>query len=212
MPDTAPTERPLRIALMGSRGIPASYSGFETFYEQLAVRLAARGHRVTVYNRAHHFKDQPRRSEYQGVRIVTLPSIPSKHLDTLSHATLSLLHALITRQQVFNMVIVGNSPLVFLAHLFGRKMVLNVDGADFAREKWRGFAKRYLRWCETVAARWVDVVVADSRVIEQRYQALFGRATEFIPYGANVRPRGPTRRCCSASACARASTCSSSAA
>ena len=67
---------PLRIALMGSRGIPASYSGFETFYEQLAVRLAARGHRVTVYNRSHHYKKRWR--EFQGVRIATLPSIRSK--------------------------------------------------------------------------------------------------------------------------------------
>lgn len=178
---------PLRIALMGSRGIPASYSGFETFYEQLAVRLAARGHRVTVYNRAHHYKTHHR--EYRGVRIVTLPSIATKHLDTLSHALLSLLHALCTRQQVYSMVIVGNSPLALLTRLFGKKLVLNVDGADFARDKWTGFAKTYLRWCEGIAARWADVIIADSRVIQQRYLALYRRETVFLPYGANLCPR-----------------------
>ena len=183
--DTA--NAPLRIALMGSRGIPASYSGFETFYEQLAVRLAERGHQVTVYNRAHHYKTRHR--QYRGVRIVTLPSIATKHLDTLSHALLSLLHALFTRQQVYSMVIVGNSPLALLARLFGRKMVLNVDGADFARDKWQGFAKSYLRWCEAIAARWADVIIADSRVIQQRYRELYQRETVFLPYGANLWPR-----------------------
>ena len=183
--------RPLRIALMGSRGIPASYSGFETFYEQLAVRLAARGHEVTVYNRAHHYTE--RHTRYQGVRIVTLPSIATKHLDTLTHALLSLVHALFTGKQVYCMVIVGNSPLVLLTKLFGRRMLLNVDGADFARDKWTGFAKTYLRWCEGIAARWVDVIIADSRVIEQRYRELFQRETVFVPYGANVWPRAQAR-------------------
>lgn len=182
------THRPLRIALLGSRGIPASYSGFETFYEQLGVRLAARGHAVTVYNRSHHYP--VRCAEYKGVRIVTLPAVRSKHLDTLSHTFLSLVHAMWTRQEVYYLVIVGNSPLLGLTRLCRRKTILNVDGADFAREKWRGFAKTYLRWCERIAARWADVVIADSRVIQRRYLELFGRETVFIPYGANPAPRG----------------------
>lgn len=186
--DTPAVRKPLRIALMGSRGIPATYSGFETFYEQLAVRLAARGHAVTVYNRRHHFKTHA--PEYKGVRIVTLPSIPSKHLDTLTHSFLSMLHALWSGNDVFYLVIVGNSPLVWLAHLFGKKVILNVDGADFARDKWTGFAKRYLQWTERIAARSADVVIADSTVIERRYHELFGRDTLYIPYGANPQPRG----------------------
>lgn len=180
-------QRPLRIALMGSRGIPATYSGFETFYEQLAVRLAARGHQVTVYNRRHHYKEH--RRDYQGVRIVTLPSIRSKHLDTLSHSFASLVHALAAGHDIFYMVIVGNSPLCLLAHLFGKKMIVNVDGADFARDKWTGFAKKYLSWTEKIAARHADVVIADSTVIQRRYAELFQRDTVFIPYGANPCPR-----------------------
>lgn len=180
-------KRPLRIALMGSRGIPATYSGFETFYEQLAVRLAARGHDVTVYNRRHHYKERWR--EYQGVRIVTLPSVRSKHLDTLSHTFGSLVHALIAGNDIFYLVIVGNSPLCLLAHLFGKKVIINVDGADFARDKWTGFAKKYLSWTEKIAARHADVVIADSTVIQRRYAELFQRETVFIPYGANPCPR-----------------------
>ncbi|MEO8653429.1 MAG: DUF1972 domain-containing protein [Ramlibacter sp.] len=177
----------MRIALMGSRGIPASYSGFETFYEQLAVRLAERGHQVTVYNRRHHYKEH--RREHRGVRIVTLPSIRSKHLDTLSHSFVSLVHALFARNDILYLVIVGNSPLCFLAHLFGKKVILNVDGADFARDKWTGFAKKYLSWTEKIAARHADVVIADSTVIQRRYADLFRRDTIFIPYGANPFPR-----------------------
>lgn len=177
----------LRIALLGSRGIPASYSGFETFYEQLAVRLAERGHKVTVYNRSHHFSEK--KSEFKGVRIVTLPSIPSKLLDTLSHTFLSLLHAIFSGNDIFYIVIVGNSPLVLLAHLFRKKVIINVDGADFHREKWRGFAKTYLRWSERIAARFADIIIADSKVIYRRYMDSFQRETLFIPYGANPWPR-----------------------
>ena len=184
---TAAGQRRLRIALMGSRGIPATYSGFETFYEQLAVRLAARGHEVTVYNRRHHYKERWR--EYKGVRVVTLPSIRSKHLDTLSHSFASLVHALVAGNDIFYLVIVGNSPLCLLAHLFGKKVIINVDGADFARDKWTGFAKKYLSWTEKIAAGHADVVIADSTVIQRRYAELFQRDTVFIPYGANPYPR-----------------------
>jgi glycosyltransferase involved in cell wall biosynthesis len=177
----------LRIALMGSRGIPAQYSGFETFYEQIARRLSQRGHEVTVYNRrGHHPTVQ---QECAGARIVTLPTLRTKHLETIVHSFLSMVHALWTRQDVLYLVIVGNSPLVWLAHLFGRRVILNVDGADFARDKWQGFAKRYLSWCERIAARHADVVIADARVIQQRYATLYGRETVWIPYGANLGHR-----------------------
>ena len=178
----------MKIALMGSRGIPGSYSGFETFYEQLAIRLAERGHQVTVYNRKHHFPE--RYENYRGVKIVTLPAVQSKHLETISHTFLSLLHAVFSGHDVFYMVIVGNSPLILLAHLFRKKIIINVDGADSNREKWQGFAKTYLRWTEKVAARFADVIIADSRVIESRYQSLYQRETVYIPYGANPFPRG----------------------
>ena len=99
----------MKIAFLGSRGIPARYSGFETFYEQLAVRLAQRGHQVTVYNRSHFIRDV--KGAYKGVRLISLPSIPTKHLDTITHTGLSSLHALTQRYDVVYYCIVGNSPL-----------------------------------------------------------------------------------------------------
>lgn len=175
----------MKIAFVGSRGIPARYSGFETFYEQLSVRLAQRGHQVTVYNRSHFIKDV--KKEYKGVRIVSLPSIPTKHLDTITHTALSSLHAVFSRYDVVYYCIVGNSPLVWLPRLVGSRVLLNVDGADWAREKWSGFARWYQRWCEKVATRTANVLVADARVIQKRYRELYGASAVFVPYGANIR-------------------------
>jgi len=175
----------MNIAFIGSRGIPARYSGFETFYEQLAVRLVKRGHRVTVYNRSHFIRDV--RGEYKGVRLVTLPSINTKHLDTLSHTALSSIHALFQGYDIVYYCIVGNSPLVWLPRLVGVPVLLNVDGQDWAREKWSGFARWYQRWCEKVATRTASLLVADARVIQRRYRELYGVPTVYVPYGANVR-------------------------
>ena len=175
----------MRIALLGSRGIPARYSGFETFYEELATRLVHRGHEVTVYNRSGFLPDVKR--EYRGVRIVSLPSIRSKHLDTFSHTLLSSLHTLLRRYDIACFVIVGNSPLVWIPRLRGTRVLLNVDGQDWAREKWSGFARWYQRRCEWLAARLAPVIIADARVIQRRYRDVYGADTVFVPYGANIR-------------------------
>lgn len=174
----------MKIALIGSRGIPARYSGFETFYEQLAVRLAARGHAVTVYNRAHFIRDAGH--AYRGVRLVTLPSIPTKHLDTITHTALSSLHALTQGYDIAYYVIVGNSPLVWIPRLAGARTLLNVDGEDWAREKWGRFARWYQLRCERIATRTAGAIISDARGIEERYRTLYRTPSVFVPYGANV--------------------------
>jgi glycosyltransferase involved in cell wall biosynthesis len=174
----------MKIAFIGSRGIPARYSGFETFYEQLGTRLAARGHAVTVYNRSHFIKDV--RGEYRGVRLVSLPSIPTKHLDTLTHTALSSLHALTQGYDIVYYCIVGNSPLVWLPRLAGARVLLNVDGEDWAREKWGKFAQWYQLQCEKIATRTAQVLIADARGIEQRYREKYNAPSIFVPYGANT--------------------------
>lgn len=174
----------IKIALLGSRGIPARYSGFETFYEQLAIRLVSRGHEVTVYNRSHFIRDV--KEDYQGVRIISLPSISSKHLDTITHTFISSIHALFQQYDIIYYCIVGNSPLVSIARVAGSNVLLNVDGEDWAREKWSGFARWYQRKCEWVAARTAPVIISDARSIQEKYLKLYGVATVFVPYGANI--------------------------
>lgn len=174
----------MKIALLGSRGIPARYSGFETFYEQLGVRLAARGHEVTVYNRSHFIRDV--KGSYRGVRLVSLPSIPTKHLDTLTHTALSALHALTQGYDIAYFSIVGNSPLAWLPRLAGARVLLNVDGEDWARAKWGRFARWYQRQCERIAAATAQVIIADARAIQDRYRERYHKDSVFVPYGANT--------------------------
>jgi len=178
------SRRRLRIALIGSRGVPARYSGFETFYEQLGARLVRRGHHVTVYNRSHFMPDV--KGTYRGMRIISLPSIATKHLDTIVHTFLSTVHALFERYDIIYYCIVGNSPLVWIPRLAGARTLLNVDGEDWAREKWKGFARWYQRQCERLATITPNVVIADARRIRERYREVFGIGSVFVPYGANT--------------------------
>lgn len=175
----------MKIALLGSRGIPARYSGFETFYEQLALRLTARGHDVTVYNRSHFIPDV--KTDYKGVNIVSLPAIQSKHLETISFTFVSSIHALFQQYDIAYYCIVGNSPLAWIPRISGTKTLLNVDGEDWAREKWSGFARWYQKKCEHLAVKTAHVIISDAEGIQTRYRELYQAQTIFVPYGANIQ-------------------------
>ena len=170
---------------MGTRGIPANYGGFETFYDNLATRLVARGYVVTVYNRPHGVKD-PRRRQYAGVRLIPLPSIRTKHLDTISHTAVSILHGLTQRYDIVYVCGVGNSPIAWIPRLAGSKVMLNVDNADWKRSKWGFVASNYLRAVEHIAGRIANVVIADNDTIRERYHESYGTEAVFIPYGATT--------------------------
>lgn len=180
----------MKIALLGTRGIPACYSGFETFYENLAVRLVQRGHNVTVYNRKQYVNYPS--EYYKGVRLVTLPTIRSKQLDTLFHTFISVIHALFKRYEIAYFCIVGNSPLTILTRMFGIKTILNVDGEDWKRGKWQGSEKVYLKLSERIATIFPHVVISDSEVIRKRYLQDYKTETIFIPYGANIAKSSDT--------------------
>ena len=181
----------LRVALLGTRGVPARYSGFETCAEELGARLAARGHAVTVYCRAPHTSYPGR--EYRGMRLVVLPTIRSKHLDTIAHSFLSSLHALFMRYDVALYFNVGNSPVSWIPRLAGQRVVLNVDGLDWKRKKWGRFARWFIRTCEWWAARCAERLVTDSRRVQQYYRERYRAPSAYIAYGAEpgTVPPGP---------------------
>lgn len=180
----------MNLALIGTRGIPASYSGFETCVENLGARLAARGHRVTVYNRAHHIPyAQP---AFKGMRLIRVRGIATKHLDTITHTALSMLHALTQRYDALYVFIAGNAPLCLIPRLFSRsRVILNVDGLDWKRQKWGNAARGYLRWSEQMATRLAHIVVTDSSRVQEFYRREYSAETVFIPYGADVTPLPP---------------------
>ena len=171
----------MRIALLGTRGIPANYGGFETFAEELSVRLAARGYEVTVYCRTPY--PQPK---YRGVRLQYLPTIHHKYLDTLAHAFVSTLHLLGHRADVALYCNGANAIFTALPRILGMPVALNVDGIERKRKKWNRLAKAWYLVSEWLATFCPTVVVTDALAIEDYYRRRYGKSTVFIPYGAEV--------------------------
>ena len=181
----------MKIAILGTRGIPASYSGFETAVEQLASRLSARGHEVTVYCRPHVV--DRKLSTYKGARLVHLRTIRNKYLDTLVHTFLSALHAgRVTRPDVALFFIAGNSPLCLLTRRAGIPTLINIDGLDSDRQKWPPLAKLYLRFAERNAPRWANQAITDSDAVADVFERRYGQRIGVVPYGVTDPdpPRG----------------------
>lgn len=174
----------MKIAMLGTRGIPANYSGFETCVEELGARLVERGHQVTVYCRSH-FITHPGPT-HRGMRLLKLPTIESKYLDTIVHSFVSAWHAAFSSFDIVLMFIAGNSLVSWIPRLTGKKVVLNVDGLDWKREKWPPLAKKYIQFAEFLATRLPNQMVTDSRVIQRYYQDKYNCASTYIAYGANA--------------------------
>ena len=175
----------MKIALLGTRGVPASYSGFETCVEQLGQRLVERGHSVTVYCRKHHIKYED--EYYLGMKLVKLPTIKNKYLDTIIHSFISSVHALPGRYDVACYFIAGNSPVTWIPRLVGTRSVINVDGLDWKREKWPQFAKSYIQFAEYLATILPNTFLTDSEVVQSYYEDRFKVIPEYIPYGSEVK-------------------------
>jgi glycosyltransferase involved in cell wall biosynthesis len=172
----------MRVAILGTRGIPAAYSGFETAAEQLARRLTDRGHEVFVYCRPHVV--DKRLKQWKGARLVHLPTVRNKYLDTFVHTALSATHAARTlKPDVALFFIAGNSPICLITRRAGIPTVINVDGLDSTRAKWPPLAKAYLRFAERNAPRWADTALTDSHAVAEIFERRYGRRIGVVPYG-----------------------------
>jgi glycosyltransferase involved in cell wall biosynthesis len=174
----------MKIALLGTRGVPASYSGFETCVEQLGKRLVERGHVVTVYCRKHHITYSG--DSYLGMRLIKLPTIANKYLDTIVHSFLSSLHALTQHYDVALYFIAGNSTVSWIPRIVGTKTILNVDGLDWKREKWPWAAKKYIQFAEYLATILPNSFLTDSFAVQKYYKKTYNRQPSYIPYGSEV--------------------------
>jgi len=174
----------VRFAILGTRGIPARYGGFETFAEELSTRLAARGHSVTVYCREKH--EQP---FYRGVRLQYLPTIRHKYFDTIAHTLLSTMHLACVRG--YDAVLycnAANAAFTWIPRLLGMPVALNVDGLERHRKKWNALAKAWYRVSERLATWMPNAVVTDANSIAAYYREKYGHFSEMIPYGADLDP------------------------
>ena len=173
----------MKIAILGIRGIPAGYGGFETFAEELSTRLVDRGHEVTVYGRSNNVSLPS--GTYRGVRLVVLPTISTKHLDTIAHTFLSVFHALGRRYDAVLMCNAANAIFCVIPRLSGTPVALNVDGIERLRKKWGPAARAVYRVSEYLATTIPSVVVTDARVMEEYFRSEHGAASVMIAYGAD---------------------------
>jgi glycosyltransferase involved in cell wall biosynthesis len=173
----------LRIALLGTRGIPAQYGGFETFAEELSTRLVSRGHTVTVYCR-----ESAPGGLYRGVHRQYLPTIRHKYFDTLAHTGLSTLHLLTHRADVALYCNGANAIYTWLPRLAGMPVALNVDGLERKRKKWNQLAKKWYHLSEWLSTFCPTRIVTDAAEIERYYRDTYRAPSTFIPYGADLGP------------------------
>lgn len=176
----------LRIALLGTRGIPARYGGFETFAEELSVRLVERGHEVTVYCRDAHTEPF-----YRGVKLVHLKPVRHKYLETLAHTFTSTLHLLRHPADVALYCNGANAIFTLLARARGIPVALNVDGLERKRKKWNRAARAWYYFSEWLSTWCPDGIVTDARQIRAYYQQRWKAESTFIPYGAPVGQAPP---------------------
>jgi glycosyltransferase involved in cell wall biosynthesis len=181
----------MRIALIGTRGVPARYGGFETCVEQVGLRLVKAGHEVVVYcRRGAGDDDEPELAEFEGMELVHLPALRKKSLETLSHTALSVWHLMrhpVDAVIVFNS---ANAPFLPLIRARGIPVATHVDGLEWKRSKWQGAGRRYYRMAESLAVRWSDALIADAQGIADYYDWEFGADTELIAYGAPIVSSG----------------------
>jgi glycosyltransferase involved in cell wall biosynthesis len=179
----------VRFAILGTRGIPARYGGFETFAEELSTRLVQRGHQVTVFCRQPHPE-----AFYRGVRLVYVATIKHKYLDTIAHTYFSTMHVFRHRRDSlgqFDALLycnAANAIFTWVPRMVGMPVALNVDGLERNRKKWNKLAKAWYRLSEWLATWMPNTIVTDANVIQDYYQQQYGRASVMIPYGAELGP------------------------
>ena len=182
--------RSVRVAFIGGRGLVSKYSGVESYYEQAGHELARLGHEVTVYCRSYFTPPIPNpTATHNGMRVVRLPTIRSKHLETVVHTLLSTAHAMTSDYDVVHYHCLGPALFSFLPRLAGKKTVVTVQGLDWQRGKWGRIASRILRCGEAAAVFSPDATMVVSHTLQRHYRQQYNRDTIYIPNGATLAPR-----------------------
>ena len=181
----------MRIAMIGQKGLPATYGGIEKHVEEISERLVARNHEVTVYSRYHYSN---RRGMYKGVRIIALPSLNTKHLDTATHCLLSTVDSLFRRYDVVHFHALGPSVFAAGPRLRGVKTIVTVHGLDWEREKWGPMTSWFLKRCEYPALHFPNETIVVSKTLQQYFKEKYSLSAVVIPNGTLMpEPRAANR-------------------
>jgi len=175
----------MKIAIIGSRGYPYVYSGYETFVKELSERLALLGFEITVYCHKNLFETRPKL--VNNINLKYFPAIETKSLSQLTHTFQAMLHACFCDYDIIFVVNSANGPFGFFSKATGKKTAINVDGQEWLRPKWKGLGAKYFRWASWIATKLYDVIITDSSEMQKIYEKEFGAQSTMIAYGANVR-------------------------
>ncbi|MCK5833272.1 glycosyltransferase [bacterium] len=173
----------MKIAILGIRGIPAHYGGFETNVQITARELVNRGHSVVVYCRGGR---NGRPKIWEGVRLRYLPSIESRNLSTISHTAISVFSCIFHRCDVVHLYNVGNSFLIPFLKIFGKKVIVSVDGVEWRRKKFGVIGSTWMHLSEKLATWFAHAIVVDSLKVGEYYRNQYNAETVYIPYGSYI--------------------------
>lgn len=175
----------MRVAIIGSRGYPYVYSGYETFVKELVERLVPMGYDITVYCHKNLFLEFPQ--QINGVKLTYVSTIEKKSLSQLVHSFQSITHACFNNFDIILVVNSANGPFGLITRLFRKQTAINVDGLEWLRPKWKGLGAKYFYWASKMATKFYDVIITDSDEMHKVYEREFNVKSTMIAYGANIR-------------------------
>lgn len=178
--------KPLKVAFIGGRGVVSKYSGIEAYYEEVGKQLATNGYSVTVYCRTHFTPDM---KTYNGMRVVRIPTIRSKHLETVVHTLLSTFHVMLSDNDIVHYHAQGPALFSFLPRLAGKKTIVTVQGLDWQRKKWGKLASWTLQLGEVASLRFPNATMVVSRCLQADHRARHNAETHYVPNGTTIRER-----------------------
>ena len=176
---------PLKISIIGSRGYPYVYSGYETLIKELSERLVEKDCEVTVYCHRSLFKEKP--ALVNGIKLVYVPTIETKSLSQLIHSFLSMFHAVVSDADVIFAVNAANGPFGLISKIFRKPTAINVDGLEWLRPKWKGLGGRYFKIAARLSTILFDQIINDSEEMRKVYLNTFKKESVVIAYGATIK-------------------------
>lgn len=185
-----------RIAMIGQKRIPSKEGGVENVVEKISVRLVEKGFDVTCLNRrGNHVSGKEFNTEkvdnYHGVKIKSVFTINKRGVAAMTSSHVAAIRAALGRYDIVHFHAEGPSAAIWIPKLFRKKCVVTIHGLDWQRSKWKGFAKRYIKWGEKMAVKFADEIIVLSSNMQQYFKNEYGRETTFIPNGANEHSRRP---------------------
>ncbi len=182
----------MKIAMIGHKRIPSREGGVEIVVEELSTRLVQMGHSVTCYNRKgknvadkNADKEAHKLKSYKGIRIVNVPTPDKKALNAVVYSFIATIFALFGNYDVIHYHAEGPCAMLIIPHFFGIRTIATIHGLDWQRAKWGGFATRFLKFGESIAARYADEVIVLSTNVQQYFKDTYNRETIYIPNGVN---------------------------